>query len=166
MTSHSPLIEPQELAGQDPATYRVVETDPTRDAFEAGHIPGSIFWPAAELLTPHFQLRTDTSHYAALFSKAGITPETKVVCSHSGDPSMAGWSAWLFWIFISLGHRNTFILNGGTEQWKAEGLPLEQGVVKVPKPRAHYPIPAAFRDGNRASLNEVKRAVAAAILCS
>jgi thiosulfate/3-mercaptopyruvate sulfurtransferase len=162
MIPTSPLIECQDLASLDPASYRVIETDRSRDDFDAGHIPGSIFWPMMEFFTPHFQLRTDPAHYAELFSRAGIASDTIVVCSYNGNPSMAGWSAWLFWILTSLGHRNTYILNGGTPKWKALGLPLEQEEVEVPA--AHYPVPAAFCDGERASLNQVKKAVAAAIL--
>jgi thiosulfate/3-mercaptopyruvate sulfurtransferase len=162
MIPTSPLIECQNLATWDPASYRVIETDRSRHAFDRGHIPGSIFWPMTEFLTPQFQLRTDPAHYAELFSRAGIGPDTVVVCSYNGDPSMAGWSAWLFWMLISLGHQNTYILNGGTPRWKDEWLPLDQGEQEVAA--AHYPIPAAFRNGERASMNEVKRAVAAAIL--
>lgn len=87
------LIQTNTLAGWDFTRLRVIETAQTRDAFDAGHIPGSVFWPLSELFTPDFRLQTDPAHFAALLSRSGITPETLIVCSDNGSPAMSGWAA-------------------------------------------------------------------------
>jgi thiosulfate/3-mercaptopyruvate sulfurtransferase len=60
----------------------------------------------------------------------GIGNSDTVVLYDSG-----GWvaapRAW--WMFLSYGHSNVRILNGGLKKWRAEGRPVESGEVK-PKP--------------------------------
>lgn len=151
------LVETHSLAGWVPTTFRVIETAQTREAFDAGHIPGSVFWPLSELFTPDFRLRTDPARFGALLSRSGITPDTLAVCSFGGDPVMAGWAAWLFWILTSFGHVKTFVLNGGTPRWRSEGR-LTARLEPEPEPTV-YPLPPAFSESQRATLAHVRGAV-------
>ncbi|RYG58672.1 sulfurtransferase, partial [bacterium] len=162
MKSPSLLISTETLSTWDPCNYCVIETDRTPEYFEAGHIHGSVFWPMTALFTPEFRLRTEPPYLAALLSEAGITPETTIVCAHNGEPAAAGWSAWLFWILTSFGHTKTVVLDGGVPKWRSEGRPIETAATA--KQPTNYPVPVAFGDGQRASLDAVKGAVAAAIL--
>jgi thiosulfate/3-mercaptopyruvate sulfurtransferase len=166
MLLSSVLIETHDLATWSAADYCVVETDRIRDAFDAGHVPGSVFWPMTEFFTPEFRLRTEPGHIAELLSQAGITPETTIVCSYNGDPTMSGWAAWLFWILTGFGHSRTVVLNGGTPKWRREGRPLEK--IEAKRNASSYPTPSAFDNSQRATLAHVKsllaREVAGAIL--
>ena len=151
------LIDPGTLATWDPAAVCVIQTGMTRDIFEAGHIPGSVFWPLSELFTPDFRLRTDPVKFGELLSRSGIKPDTRVVCSFDGDPDMAGWAAWLFWIVTGFGHSSTFVLDGGAPRWQAEGHLLTSE--EMPLPPAADPVLSAFHSDWRATLAQVREAV-------
>lgn len=151
------LIEPTALANCSRDDVRVIETGAARDDFDAEHIPGSVFWPLSELFAPDFRLQTDPARFAALLSRSGITPETLVVCSFSGDATMAGWAPWLFWILTGFGHVKTVVLNGGTPKWRAEGRPLTLLPTEIES--TFYPCPSAFTASERATLPRVREAV-------
>lgn len=148
------LIDIDTLAVCEPHRYRVVETGMTREASE--HIPGAVFWPYEALMTPENRLRDDPAYFQTLLSEAGITPETWVVCTFDGPPVAAGWAAWLFWMLTGFGHSKTFILDGGTPQWRAQGRPLTAQQTE-PLP-THYPALPAFRESHRATLSRVQSA--------
>ncbi|MDB5558889.1 MAG: rhodanese-like domain protein [Enterovirga sp.] len=132
-----------------------------RQAFDAGHIPGSVHsdyvadgWRqqkgAAAGLLP------DPERLSALFGRLGIAPDSHVVIvpagMSSGDFSVA---ARVFWTLRAAGHRRLSMLDGGWEAWAASGHPVATESVE-PQP-AEYPVsPDA---SVRATLAEVERVV-------
>lgn len=152
------LISTDMLALCEPHQYRVVETGMTPGAYDAGHLPGAVYWPYEALMTPENRLRDDPAHFQGLLSRAGIAPETWVICSFDGSPAMAGWAAWLFWILTGWGHTNTLVLDGGTPLWRAQGRPLTPQKT-APTP-THYPALPPFRESHRATRDRVRDASA------
>ena len=161
----SPLLETGVLASwldtpENAPPFCIIETSMNPDAFSAGHLPGSVFWPAGAFFTPDFRLRTDPEIFADLMTRAGVTPDTLVICSFNGEAAMAGWAAWLFWILTSFGHKHTVILNGGTPKWKSENRPLTQA--ETPHGTSFetmYPVPLGFSPADQATFEQVQSAV-------
>ncbi len=152
------LISPAMLAAWSHARYRVVETGMTGKAFDAAHLPGAVFWSYDELMTSGSRLHDNPAHFQPLLSRAGITPNTVIVCTFDGSPAMACWAAWLFWILTGFGHTNTVILDGGTPLWRAQGRPLTfQEAEPTPTP---YPAVTAFWESHRATQERVRHASA------
>jgi thiosulfate/3-mercaptopyruvate sulfurtransferase len=150
------LIETDSLATWEMNDFRVVETGMTRQEFDAGHIPGSVFWSLSDLLTPDFRLKTDAAQFGKLLSRSGITPDTFVVCSF-GHQSTAGSAAWLLWVVTGFGHNKTLVLNGGTPKWRAEGRPLTDLTCELKQ--TSYSCPPPFDESQRACLIRVREAV-------
>lgn len=103
------------------------------DDYLAAHIPGAVFFDvdavsdhAVDL--PH--MYPDDAQFAADIGALGISSGDTVVVYDAG-----GWvaapRAW--WMFLSFGHADVKVLDGGLKKWRAEGRPADAGKV-VPKP--------------------------------
>jgi thiosulfate/3-mercaptopyruvate sulfurtransferase len=123
------LVETQWLAEhlKDPK-LRIVEIDMNSQAYDQGHIPGSIFWSAMTQLSSNMSLNLDPGFIAKLLSESGITDDMTVVTVHGGYAATAGCT---FWLLKLLGHENVKILNGGRQKWQAAGLPLTTDKTEV-----------------------------------
>jgi thiosulfate/3-mercaptopyruvate sulfurtransferase len=103
------------------------------DDFLAAHIPGAVFFDVDAVSDhasslPH--MYPDAAQFARDVGALGISSGDTVVVYDSG-----GWvaapRAW--WMFLSFGHGNVRVLNGGLKKWQAEGRPVESGQAS-PKP--------------------------------
>jgi thiosulfate/3-mercaptopyruvate sulfurtransferase len=115
-----------------------------RADYEAGHIPGAVFWdldaiadPADPL--PHMLPSADgfKRHMEAL----GIGDDSFVVAYDQLGIATSGRPWWMLRYF---GHDKVAVLDGGMVRWKAEARPVATG---VPAPRA-----ASFTPRPRAAL--------------
>ena len=109
------LIGPEWIAAhlEDPAT-RVVEVDVSAAAFEAGHIPGAVFWNAYGDLRPVDYRPIEDDALAALFARSGIGPDSTVV--------FYGYAAYLgYWLMRAHGHRRVRLMDGPRERWVQAG---------------------------------------------
>jgi thiosulfate/3-mercaptopyruvate sulfurtransferase len=103
------------------------------DDFLAAHIPGAVFFDVDAVSDhasslPH--MYPDAAQFARDVGALGVASDDTVVVYDSG-----GWvaapRAW--WMFLSFGHRNVRVLNGGLKKWRAEGRAIETGKA-APKP--------------------------------
>ena len=94
---------------------RIVESDEDVLLYDMGHIPGSvkIDWQG-DLQDQLVRDYIDAEKFAAICSRAGITPETTVV--FYGDKSN-WWACYALWAFKLFGHKDCRILNGGRKLW-------------------------------------------------
>jgi thiosulfate/3-mercaptopyruvate sulfurtransferase len=141
-TTDDPLVSTEWLAAhlRDP-DVRVLDASfkmpgvlplPVDDFLEA-HIPGAAFFDvdavsdhAVDL--PH--MYPDAAQFARDVGALGVSSgDTVVVYDHGGW--VAAPRAW--WMFLSFGHRNVKVLNGGLKKWRAEGRAIESGKAS-PKP--------------------------------
>lgn len=141
-TSDDPLVSTEWLAAHlsDPnvkiidASYKMpgVLPLPSEDFLQA-HIRGAVFFDVNRIADrndarPH--MYPDAEQFARDVSALGISSTDTVVAYDSG-----GWvaapRAW--WMFLSFGHPNVKVLDGGLKKWRAEHRPIEQGEV-TPKP--------------------------------
>jgi thiosulfate/3-mercaptopyruvate sulfurtransferase len=144
-------LEPTPPGSEDP--YIAV---PGRRTFEEAHIPGADFLDLqGEFSDESTRLRfmmPPVAQLEAAFARHGLGQGTRVVLYSIGTMM---WATRFWWMLKSLGFDDAAVLNGGFDQWKAEGRPTESG------PAKGYP-PGAFKAAPRPGFFVDKRAVLAA----
>ncbi len=110
-----------------------------RKAYEAGHIPGSVYsdylnagWRQTRNNVPG--LFPDQATLERLFGELGLEKETHVVLVAAGvNPTDFGSAARAYWTLKAAGHERISILNGGFAAWAQDkSLPIETGASPVP----------------------------------
>src|ERR1700686_2802764 len=139
MTStDDPLVSTDWLAARidDPrvkiidASYKMPGVLPLpSDDYLGGHIPGAVFFNVDTIADPNDSLPhmyPDAEQFARDVSALGISNGDTVVAYDSGA-WVAAPRAW--WMFLSFGHRNVKVLDGGMQKWLREGRPTHSGKV-------------------------------------
>jgi len=99
------------------------------DDYLAAHLPGAVFFDVDAIAAhddprPHMYPTAD--QFARDVAALGISSGDTVVAYDSG-----GWvaapRAW--WMFLSFGHRDVRVLDGGLKKWLREGRPTHSGPV-------------------------------------
>jgi thiosulfate/3-mercaptopyruvate sulfurtransferase len=105
-----------------------------KDDYLAAHLPGAVFFDVdavSDHSNPLPHMFPSAGQFGRDVGNLGIGNADTVVLYDAG-----GWvaapRAW--WMFLSYGHSNVRILNGGLKKWRAEGRTTESGEVK-PKPQ-------------------------------
>ncbi len=114
----------------------VVESDEDVLLYETGHIPGAVKvdWHT-ELNDPLIRDYRDPMAFAALLSAKGIDRDHTIV--FYGD-NFNWWAAYALWVFTLFGHGDTRLLDGGRQQWIAEGRELTTDVPE--RETSDYPV--------------------------
>ena len=104
-----------------------------KDDFLASHLPGAVFFDVdavSDHSNPLPHMFPSAEQFGRDVGGLGIGNDDTVVLYDSG-----GWVAAprVWWMFLSFGHQNVRILNGGLKKWVAEGRKVESGEV-TPKP--------------------------------
>lgn len=104
-----------------------------RKEYEAGHIPGAVFFDIDEIADresglPH--MLPDERLFAERVGGLGIGNGDRVVVYDANGGQSASHRVW--WTFRVFGHAKVAALNGGLPKWRAEGRPTEAG---APSPR-------------------------------
>lgn len=136
------LVETDWLASQlDNASVRIVDATwmlPTVDRtgieeYNAGHIPGAVFWdidaiadPASSL--PH--MMPDEATFEAHMKAIGISEDHHVVVYDSVSMMT---SARVWWTLRAFGHARVSLLDGGAVKWRAEGRPMSTDAADIPE---------------------------------
>ncbi len=122
-----------------------------RDDYTKVHIPGAVFvdW-VHEITDPadprHAQIASP-ERYAAVMSRLGIDAETCVVAY---DDAGGMFAARLWWSLNYYGHSSVVVLDGGWNQWAAEGRPTTAEVPEIaPAQFIPRPNPDIFRSGTQ-----------------
>src|SRR5665213_1227596 len=104
------------------------------DDYLAAHIPGAVFFDVdaiSDHTNPRPHMFPDATQFARNIAALGISTGDTVVAYDSG-----GWvaapRAW--WMFLSFGHPNVKVLDGGLKKWLREGRPTHSGKVTPTKP--------------------------------
>ncbi len=154
----------ERFAGDDP-DYRLVEVnnptvtdDSAYTPYEAGHVPGAIFFDWEEDLTDR---RTrdllSKEAFERLNGEAGISEETTIVIYGGGR--IPNWFAlFAYWEYRYYGHEDIRVLDGGKPYWVANDYPLETAVPDYPEVEYHARGPfesiRAYRDDVRQAVDE------------
>ncbi|MCA1426590.1 3-mercaptopyruvate sulfurtransferase [Bradyrhizobium sp. NBAIM16] len=109
-----------------------------KDDYLAAHLPGAVFFDVdavSDHSNPLPHMFPSAEQFGRDVGNLGISNADTVVLYDAG-----GWvaapRAW--WMFLSYGHSNVRILNGGLKKWRTEGRATESGEVK-PKPTTFKP---------------------------
>jgi thiosulfate/3-mercaptopyruvate sulfurtransferase len=114
------------------ATFKLPGVLPLpKDDYLAAHIPGAVFFDVdavSDHSNPLPHMFPTAEQFGRDVGALGIGSGDTVVLYDSG-----GWvaapRAW--WMFLSYGHRDVRIVNGGLKKWRAEGRSVESGEVKA-----------------------------------
>jgi thiosulfate/3-mercaptopyruvate sulfurtransferase len=112
------------------ATFKLPGVLPLpKDDYLAAHIPGAVYFDVdavSDHSNPLPHMYPSAEQFGRDVGALGVSNDDTVVIYDSG-----GWvaapRAW--WMFLSYGHRDVRILNGGLKKWRAEGRPVESGEV-------------------------------------
>src|SRR5580704_9931583 len=108
-------------------------TPTARADYDAGHIPGAVFFDIDDVAAPGTTLPhmiPSAERFALKMAERGIGNENKVIVYDANGLSSAGRAWWLMRLF---GHDNVALLNGGLPGWKVEGRPLETATPAIPQ---------------------------------
>lgn len=140
----------------DCSTYLPNEPGNPRDAFRAGHIPGSLLFEIDQIADPDDPLPhmiPTPARFAKLVSALGVSNTSRVVFydQHGLRASARGW-----WMMRLFGHEAAAVLDGGFPKWKREGRPVETGDAPTPAPASFIP---DFRAERLRGIGDIKRIV-------
>jgi len=142
MTTTDPLVTTEWLAAHIndanvkvlDATFKLPGILPLpKDDYLAAHLPGAVYFDVdavSDHSNPLPHMYPSAEQFGRDVGGLGVSNADTVVVYDSGS-WVAAPRAW--WMFLSYGHSNVRILNGGLKKWKAEGRKVESGEVK-PKP--------------------------------
>jgi thiosulfate/3-mercaptopyruvate sulfurtransferase len=126
----------------DASWYMPADKRDAKAEFEAGHIPGAMFYDL-DALSDH---STDLPHmlptppnFARDLGALGIGDGDMVVV-YDGAGLFSAARIW--WMLRVMGHDKVAVLDGGLPKWKAESRALEKGVT-APKPAQFTSRPVA-----------------------
>ena len=105
----------------------IVEMGTKAEEFEAGHIPGAVRCPSAQIKgtgDADPRLVAPPAEAKALFESLGVGGGTLVVAY---DRIRNRDASRLWWVLGYYGHANVKVLNGGWKKWTAESRPAEAG---------------------------------------
>ncbi|TYO62683.1 3-mercaptopyruvate sulfurtransferase [Bradyrhizobium hipponense] len=142
MTTADPLVSTEWLAAHiNDANVKVLDASfklpgvlpLPKDDYLAAHLPGAAYFDVdavSDHSNPLPHMFPSAEQFGRDVGNLGISNADTVVIYDAGV-WVAAPRAW--WMFLSYGHGNVRILNGGLKKWRAEGRPVESGEVK---PRA------------------------------
>ncbi|HYM73457.1 MAG TPA: 3-mercaptopyruvate sulfurtransferase [Stellaceae bacterium] len=122
-------------------------TPTARADYDAGHIPGAVFFDIDDVAEPGTSLPhmiPSAERFAEKMVERGIGDDDRVIVYDAHGLSSAGRAWWMLRLF---GHENVALLDGGLPKWQAEGRPLDTKTPAIPPRRftARFD-PALVRD--------------------
>lgn len=120
----------------DASYYLPVQQRNAREEYEAGHIPGAVFFDIDEIADttrslPH--MLPPPEKFSSKARRLGLGSGNRIVIYDGMGISSAAARVW--WMFRVFGHRDVAVLDGGFPKWQREGRPVED---LPPMPRERH----------------------------
>lgn len=101
-----------------------------KEAYDAGHIPGAVWYDTAFLKDPDEKLYViNEKLFAEKVGEVGIDTTKKVVAYDDGNGL---WATRFWWVMWYYGHEGS-VLNGGFAKWQKDGLAVSKEAPAVTK---------------------------------
>ena len=139
----------------DGAWYLPAHNRDARAEYEAGHIPGAVFFDHDTVVEPDTGLPHSLPHarlFAAFAGSMGVSEEDTIVV-YDGPGFFSAPRVW--WMFRIMGAKNVFVLDGGLDGWKREGRPVTDEQTDV----AACVFDAKFDESRVATFDQMMRIV-------
>ena len=142
-TSPTPLVGADWLEERlDDEALRIIEIGRSFDDYRGAHVPGAVWldleafratefvdnWDQLEVTGEVPGMLPPEDYLVAVLEDAGISRDRTVVVY---DDRGSLWASYLFWILEYTGHERAHVLDGGLENWTAQGRPLSGEVPDV-----------------------------------
>lgn len=119
------------LSVVDASWYLPAQGRDGRAEYEAGHIPGAVFFDQDQVADPHAQLPhtlPPPELFARYAGSMGVAAGDTIVV-HDGPGFFSAPRAW--WLFRVMGAKDVLLLDGGLDGWRAEGRPVTAEPTKI-----------------------------------
>jgi thiosulfate/3-mercaptopyruvate sulfurtransferase len=106
-------------------------TPTARADYDAGHIPGAVFFDIDDVAEPGTNLPhmiPSAARFAEKMAERGVGDRVIVYDANGLSSAARAW-----WLLRLFGHHNVALLDGGLPKWKAEGRPLETAAPSIPQ---------------------------------
>lgn len=115
----------------DGAWYLPAQQRDARAEYDAGHIPGAVFFNHDLTVEPGSKLphTLPSAESFARFAGAMGISETDTIIVHDGFGLFSAPRT--RWLFRVMGAEKVFILDGGLDGWKKDGRPLTAEITKI-----------------------------------
>ena len=140
----------------DGAWYLPSQGRDARGEYEAGHIPGAVFFDHDNVVEPDSTLPhqlPSPANFARIVGAMGISEQDTIVVYDGFGLFSAPRTRWMFKV---MGAKQVFILEGGLDGWKRDGRPLTTEITKI----APSLFDAKFDASRVASLEDMRGIVA------
>ncbi|HEY5477566.1 MAG TPA: sulfurtransferase [Tepidiformaceae bacterium] len=102
-----------------------------KDAYDAGHIPGAVWYDSTKLKDPdNANYVIKDTQFAPLVGDIGID-NSKTVVAYDDNAGLSSTRFW--WVLWYYGDQNGKVLNGGFPKWQKENLPTSKDAPTVQK---------------------------------
>lgn len=144
------------LAIVDASWYLPAQKRDAKAEYEAGHIPGAVFFDQDLVVEPDSTLPHTLPRpqvFARYVGTMGISADDTIVV-YDGPGFFSAPRVW--WMFRIMGVFQVYVLDGGLDRWKSKGRPLTAEATKIAPNVFH----ADFDAKRVASLADVRKIVA------
>jgi thiosulfate/3-mercaptopyruvate sulfurtransferase len=124
-------LEQPGLSIVDGSWYLPAQKRDARAEYDAGHIPGAVFFDHEQVVDPDSKLvhaLPPPEVFARFAGSMGISAGDTIIV-YDGPGAFTAPRVW--WLFRVMGAKNVFILEGGGDGWKAAGRPVTAEPTKV-----------------------------------
>jgi thiosulfate/3-mercaptopyruvate sulfurtransferase len=128
--------------------FDLADPEAGQQAYDREHIPGAFYFHMEKDLSGPKGAHggrhplPSIEQLSRKLSKAGIDDKITVIAYDDQGGAMASR---FWWLLHYLGHRQTYILNGGFSKWKAGGYPVTSEAPVVLAPRSFQPNPQLYK---------------------
>jgi thiosulfate/3-mercaptopyruvate sulfurtransferase len=119
------------LSVVDGSWYLPAQKRDARAEYDAGHLPGAVFFDHEQVVDPDSKLvhaLPPPEVFARFAGSMGISAGDTIIV-YDGPGAFTAPRVW--WLFRVMGAKNVFILEGGGDGWKAAGRPVTAEPTKV-----------------------------------
>lgn len=114
----------EDLRIVDASWYLPAQNRAPKAEFDTAHIPSAIFFDQDKIIDPDSDLPhalPDPDTFAKAVGRLGIS-EDDIIVVYDGIGMLTAPRVW--WMFKIMGARSVYVLDGGFDEWKANGLPV------------------------------------------